>query len=310
MPGVLIVEAMAQTGAVAVLSEEENRAASRSSPASTASASSASSSRATSSSSSVSWSGSAARSAAAVRPRRSAASSPRAGTLTFAVERDVIAKAERAAADLDHRLRRLRARARGDERGALDARRHLGRMDHRAHRASASGAWSRPSRRCRTSACRPSPGARAGRRRGEGHRSDRRGDGHAGHALSVHRRAARRRHRLAGRCRVRPVRRLHRLHVRAGAGLRDDRRRPLRARARRRRRRALAHRRLERPRHLRAVRRRRGRGGARARRRGRVPRLRARRGGRRRRAPLPARAAARASATTAESSRRATTSCG
>ena len=50
MPGVLIVEAMAQAGAVAVLSEEENRASSRCSRGSTASASSGSSSRATSSS--------------------------------------------------------------------------------------------------------------------------------------------------------------------------------------------------------------------------------------------------------------------
>ena len=50
MPGVKMVEALAQAGAVAVLSEPENRAGSRSSPASTTSASSASSGRATSSS--------------------------------------------------------------------------------------------------------------------------------------------------------------------------------------------------------------------------------------------------------------------
>ena len=48
MPGVLIVEAMAQTGAVAVLSQEENRVGSHCSRGSTASASSGSSSPATS----------------------------------------------------------------------------------------------------------------------------------------------------------------------------------------------------------------------------------------------------------------------
>ena len=47
MPGVLIVEAMAQTGAVAVLAEEENRGGSRSSRGSTTAASSGSSRPAT-----------------------------------------------------------------------------------------------------------------------------------------------------------------------------------------------------------------------------------------------------------------------
>jgi len=77
MPGVLIVEAMAQTGAVAVLSEEENRGR----IAFFAGIDGVRFKRivepATSSSSSASWSGSAARSAVAVRPRRSAASWPR-----------------------------------------------------------------------------------------------------------------------------------------------------------------------------------------------------------------------------------------
>ena len=50
MPGVLIVEAMAQTGAVAVLCRRRTAAGSRSSRESTACASSGSSSRATSSS--------------------------------------------------------------------------------------------------------------------------------------------------------------------------------------------------------------------------------------------------------------------
>ena len=69
MPGVLIVEALAQTGAVAVLSEEENRGKLASSPASTTAASSGSSSRETCSSCAAISSVSAARSAA-VRRRR------------------------------------------------------------------------------------------------------------------------------------------------------------------------------------------------------------------------------------------------
>ena len=91
-----------------------------------------------------------------------------------------------------------------------------------------------------------------------------------------------------GRGRVRPLRRLHRLHVRARAGLRDGGVGPHAARARGRRRRALPHPRLDRPLDGRPVRRRRRRGRARAFGGGGLPRLRARRRRRRRRAPLAA----------------------
>ena len=70
--------------------------------------------------------------------------------------------------------------------------------------------------------------------------------------------------RRARRGRVRPARRLHGLHVRARAGVRDGGRRALAAGARGRRRRALADPRLDRPLDLRPLRRRRGRGRARA----------------------------------------------
>ena len=132
------------------------------------------------------------------------------------------------------------------------------------------------------------PGARDGRRRpGVGRPADR-GDRDARHDVPLDRGARRRRARDARRGRLRPLGRLHRVHVRARAGLRHARGRPRQAGARRRRRRALEDPRLDRPLDAGPLRRRRRRGRARARRPGRLPRLRARRRRRRRQgAPAP-----------------------
>ena len=149
---------------------------------------------------------------------------------------------------LDHRPRCARARARDHERRALAAGRHVRRVDHRAHRASASGGSPRQTRRSRISPCPPRAQALdAGRRRRHGHRPADRRHRHAGHDVSLDRRDPRRPARRGGRGRLRPLRRLHRLHVRARAGVRDARRRARAPGARRRRRRALAHPRLDRP---------------------------------------------------------------
>ena len=189
------------------------------------------------------------------------------------------------AARLDHGARLLRPRQGGDERRPREGRRYLRRVDHRRARASASGGWSSDDEAMSDIALPAArAGARAGRARRQGHRPDRssrrsRPD-MAFPATAAHRRRPARQRR---RGRLRPLGRLHGLHVRARAGARDGRGRPREARARDRRRRPLEGPRLDRPLDARPLRRRRGRGRARARRRGRLPRLRARR--RRRRAP-------------------------
>ena len=75
-------------------------------------------------------------------------------------------------------------------------------------------------------ASRGAASARAGRRRRRGHRPDRRRDGDAGHGVPVHR--ARSSPTSSARRTPPPTtsRRLHRLHVRARAGVRDARGRP------------------------------------------------------------------------------------
>ena len=129
----------------------------------------------------------------------------------------------------DHRARRLRARPRRHERRARAVRRHVRRVDHRAHRHPRA-----PDRRGREAlsdlampAC--AAGARAGRRDGTGHRPPDRRDRDAGHDVPLDRGDPRRPARREGRGRLRPLRRLHRLHVRARAGLRDAARRASRS---------------------------------------------------------------------------------
>ena len=138
-------------------------------------------------------------------------------------------------------------------------------MDRRANRHP--GAPDRCGRRgddrSRAACCSAGAGTCGRGRRGP--RPDRRGDGDAGHDVPDHERPARGRAQRAGRCRLRPPGRLHGLHVRARAGLRDGRRRPGRPRAGGRWRRAVAPPRLERPLDVRAVRRRRRSRRARAR---------------------------------------------
>ena len=90
-------------------------------------------------------------------------------------------------------------------------------------------------------------------------------DGDAGHDVPDLERTPRRHARRGQGRGLRPARRLHGLHVRARAGVRDDRRRARGTRARRRRRRAVADPRLDRPLDAHAVRRRRRRRRSRAR---------------------------------------------
>jgi len=178
--------------------------------------------------------------------------------------------------DRDHGRGFLRAPARVDERRALQARGHLGRVDHRAHwdqgaacgRARPGCQRSRPPRGA-AGACRRRPRCRR-------HRSRRRGHGHAGHVLSLYRFAAGLGARCGRRRRLRPVGGLYGLHVRARAGLRRPGRGARGERSGRRHGDALQDRELARPHDLRSLRgRRRGRRAA-ARPQRRLPRIRAR----------------------------------
>ena len=169
MPGVKMVEALAQCGAVAVLSQPENRGklalfagiddvrfkrivrpgrradarVRRSRPC-------------------------AARSAAARCARRSSGELAVRGTLTFAVER-VIGTRAAARRGLDHRARLPRARAGGDERRARARSSTPPTSGSSRAPGSASGASRPTTRRCPTSRCRPRAQAleQAGRRRGD-----------------------------------------------------------------------------------------------------------------------------------------------
>ena len=123
------------------------------------------------------------------------------------------------AADLDHWARVSRARPRRDERRALAARRHVRRVDRRRAPGSASAGWPTGRSRCPISRCRPVQ--RALEMAGVDPAIDRPADrrhGDARHGVPVDGGAAGRPARHAGRGRVRPLGRLHRLRVRDRPG--------------------------------------------------------------------------------------------
>ena len=169
------------------------------------------------------------------------------------------------------------------------ARRHLRRVDHGAHRHPRAADGRPRGGALGSGAARRAAGAGAGGHRREGRRPAHRRHGDSRHGVPLDRGDRRRPARRGGRGRLRPLGRLHRLHVRDRAGLRDARRRAREAGARRRRRHPLPAARLGRPLDARPLRRRRRgrRAGERAR--AGLPRLRARRRRGRRLEPLAAR---------------------
>ena len=166
------------------------------------------------------------------------------------------------------RRRRLPARAHRHQRRAGPHGRHLGRVDPRAHRhPPAPPRRAARDRRLHGHAAAARAALAACRRqRGRGRRDHPRHQ-HARPGVSRPPRCACRRPSASPGLRLRPRRRLHRLHLRAVGRRRHDPRRPGARRAGDRQRGLFAHPELAGPRHLRAVRRRR-RGGVPARRRG------------------------------------------
>ena len=296
MPGVLIVEAMAQTGAIAVLVEEENR-------------------------------GKIAFFAGIDDCRFKRVVEP-GDVLTLACEIDTDPRPDRAREGDGARRRRARCARDADVRGGAmigtaqgvrigitglgvhvpakvmtndGARRdrgHVGRVDSRAdrHQGAAHRLRGRGADGHRASRC--ARGARGCRRRRGGHRPPHLRDGDAGHDVPDLLRAPRGRARDAARSGLRPSRRLHGVRLRDRAGVRDARVGALATRARGRWRRALEDPRLGGPLDARPLRGRRRCGRHGAGRAGRVHRLRARRGRRRGRVPVVSRAPARGTSRT------------
>ena len=215
MPGVLIVEAMAQTGAVAVLSEEENRGK----LALFAGIDDVRFKR-------IVEPGDELDLECASRPCAGPIGEGKAtahvggelaarGTLTFAVERRDRHRQRRR--DLDHRAR-LATCPSGWSR-TTTSRRWSTRPTSGSASAPGSASAASPRRSealsdlalpGRARGARPAPALEA-----LGDRPDHRRDGHAGHDVPLDRRDPRRRARRARRRCVRPLGRLHRLHVRA-----------------------------------------------------------------------------------------------
>ena len=233
MPGVKMVEALAQCGAVAVLSPaREPRASSRSSPASTTSASSASSGRATCSTLECEVE-------ARPRARRRRARSGRRvggelavrGTLTVRGGRRMIGRSDRDAG-VRSPASAATSPSGSDERRPRASSSTRPTSGSASAPASASGGSRRRRRRSPTSRCPPARGAleQAGRRGARHRPADRR---HVTPDMAFPSTAAILADTLGmpRRGRLRPLGRLHRLHVRARPGLRRCSRRGLAQRA-------------------------------------------------------------------------------